>query len=200
MARRKKKKNNIFKSLFNLILLIVLLFVLFFLIQRFVIPIWQEKQFTEMTIEEVKEEPEQIMEIEESEITLYFSDENAQYLVPEKRKINLTDYPEILAIEELIKGPKISNLYPTIPKTTKVNGVYISDRVAYIDLSSEIIKDHPGGSTGELLTVYSIVMTLTSFPDIDRVQLLVDGNSGETLVGHVDTTIPLERDDQWLKK
>ena len=31
-------------------------------------------------------------------------------------------------------------------------------------------------------------------------KLLVDGNSGETLVGHVDTSVPLERDEQWLKK
>ncbi len=51
----------------------------------------------------------------------------------------------------------------------------------YIDFSSEIIEDHPGGSTGELLTIYFIVMTLTSFLILDKVQFLVDGNSGETL-------------------
>jgi len=101
---------------------------------------------------------------------------------------------------ELIKGPRNNRLYPTIPQTTKVNALYVSDRIAYIDFSSEIIEDHPGGSTGELLTIYSIIMTLTSFSDIDKVQLLVDGNSGETLVGHVDTSVPLERDEQWLKK
>jgi len=198
MARKKKKKNNIVKSLLNFIILIILLFAIFFLIQKFVLPIWQEEQLNERVSDEISEEP--VEEVEKSEVTLYFSDENAQFLVPEKRSIALTDYPEKLAVEELIKGPKSSNLYPTIPQTTKVNGLYISDRVAYIDLSSEIIKDHPGGSTGELLTIYSIVMTLTSFPEIDKVQLLVNGNSGETLVGHIDTTIPLERDEQWLKK
>jgi germination protein M len=201
MARRKKKKNNIFKSIFNLVLLIVLLFVIFFLIQKFILPIWQEEQISKKVPEEVEEiEKEPVAEVEEAEVTLYFSDESAQYLVPEPRKIALTDYPAKLAIEELIKGPENNNLYPTIPQTTKVNGLYVSDRIAYIDFSSEIIEDHPGGSTGELLTVYSVVMTLTSFPDIDKVQLLVDGNSGETLVGHVDTTIPLERDDQWLRR
>jgi germination protein M len=201
MARRKKKKNNIFKSIFNLVLLIVLLFVLFFLIQRFLLPIWQGEQISEKVPEEVEKiEEELFAEVKEAEVTLYFSDESAQYLVPESRKIALTDYPAKLAIEELIKGPENSKLYPTIPQTTKVNGLYVSDRIAYIDFSSEIKEDHPGGSTGELLTVYSVVMTLTSFPDIDKVQLLVDGNSGETLVGHVDITIPLERDDQWLRR
>jgi germination protein M len=201
MARRKKKKNNIFKSIFNLVLLIVLLFVIFFLIQKFILPIWQEGQISKRVQEEVEEiEEEPVAEVVEAEVTLYFSDDSAQYLVPESRKIALTDYPAKLAIEELIEGPENNNLYPTIPKTTKVNGLYVSDRIAYIDFSSEIIEDHPGGSTGELLTIYSVVMTLTSFPDIDKVQLLVDGNSGETLVGHIDTTIPLERDEQWLRK
>lgn len=198
MARR-KKKNNLFKSIYNLMILIFLLFVIVFLIQKCIIPLWQEKPIREGIPEEIEEE-EAVSEIEEFEITLYFSDENAQYLVPESRKIKLTDYPEKQSIVELIKGPKNNNFYPTIPQTTKVNALYVSDRIAYIDFSSEIIKDHPGGSTGELLTIYSIVMTLTSFPDIDKVQLLVDGNSGETLVGHVDTSVPLERDEQWLKK
>jgi len=180
-------------------ILIFLLFVIVFLIQKCIIPLWQEKPIREGIPEEIEEE-EVVSEIEEFEITLYFSDENAQYLIPESRKIKLTDYPEKQSIVELIKGPKNNNFYPTIPQTTKVNALYVSDRIAYIDFSSEIIKDHPGGSTGELLTIYSIVMTLTSFPDIDKVQLLVDGNSGETLVGHVDTSVPLERDEQWLKK
>jgi len=198
MARRKKKKNKFFKSIFNLILLIILLFVIIFLVQKFILPIWRGEQIIEIAPEEIQKEP--AVEIKEAEVTLYFSDENAQFLVPESRRIPLTDYPAKLAVEELIKGPENSRLYPTVPQATKVNGLYVSDRIAYIDLSSEVIQNHPGGSTGELLTIYSIVMTLTSFPDIDKVQLLVDGNSGETLVGHVDTSIPLERDDQWIQR
>ena len=201
MARR-KKKNNFFKSIFNLIILIFLLFVIVFLVQKFIIPLWQERPISEGIPEEIEEieEEEAVSEIEELEITLYFSDENAQYLVPESRKVKRTDYPATQSIVELIKGPRNNRLYPTIPQTTKVNALYVSDNIAYIDFSSEIIEDHPGGSTGELLTIYSIIMTLTSFSDIDKVQLLVDGNSGETLVGHVDTSVPLERDEQWLKK
>lgn len=201
MARKRKKKNNIFKSIFNLIILIVLLLLIGLLIQKFIIPVWQEK-FGDEKIPEREEiiEEQPISEVKETEIILYFSDQTAQYLVPEIRKINQINYPEKQSIIELIKGPYSNNLYPTIPQTTKVNALYVSDNIAYIDLSSEIIKDHPGGSTGELLTVYSIVMTLTSFPEINKVQLLVDGNSGETLVGHIDTSIPIERDEQWIKK
>ncbi len=197
MARRRKKK-NIFKSLFNLIILIFLLFVIFFLVQKFIIPLWIEKPVVERIPDEIEEEPP--VETGEIELTLYFSDENAQYLVPEYRRISQTDNVAKQAVVELVKGPNDSNLYPTIPQTTMVNALYLSDGIAYVDLSAEVIKDHSGGSTGELLTIYSIVMTLTSFPDIEKVQILVEGNSGETLVGHIDTSIPLERDEQWLRR
>ncbi|MDD3656653.1 MAG: GerMN domain-containing protein [Atribacterota bacterium] len=200
MARRRKKK-NIFKSTLNLIILIFLLVIIFFLVQKFVFPLFQERErieIEESSREEIEVEPPSVLE--EEQVVLYFADDNAQYLVPEYRNIQKTEEMAKQAIIELIKGPTNSNLYPTVPSTTRVNALYISDGIAYIDLSSEIIKNHSGGSTGELLTVYSIVLTLTSFPDINKVQIMVDGNSGETLVGHVDTSIPLERDDSWLRR
>jgi germination protein M len=199
MARRRKKK-NIFKSTMNLIILIILLVIIFFLVQKFIFPLFQERERIEIeeSREEIEVEPPSVLE--EEQVVLYFADDNAQYLVPEYRNIQKTEEMAKQAIIELIKGPTSSNLYPTVPSTTRVNGLYINDGIAYVDLSSEIIKNHSGGSTGELLTVYSIVLTLTSFPDINKVQIIVDGNSGETLVGHVDTSIPLEGDDSWLKR
>lgn len=197
MARRRKKENT-FKSLANLIIFIFLLFVISFLVQKFIIPLWLEKPVVEKVPDEIEEVP--IVEIGEVELTLYFSDDDAQYLIPEYRRIKQTNNIAREAVVELIKGPNNNNLYATVPQTTRVNALYISDGIAYIDLSSELIRNHPGGSTGELLTIYSIVMTLTSFPDIEKVQILVEGNSGETLAGHVDISMPLERDENWLRK
>lgn len=160
---------------------------------------WQERRLTERIPEEIKEE-EMPPAIREAEVTLYFSDSDAQYLIPESRRIREIEDSAKQAVVELIKGPNNNNLYPTVPPTTKVNTLFISNGIAYIDLSSEVITEHSGGSTGELLTVYSIVFTLTSFPEIDKVQILVDGHSGETLVGHMDISIPLERDENWLRR
>jgi germination protein M len=201
MARRRPKKKNIWKSTINLIILIFLLVIIFFLIQKFIIPLFteEEKPKIEEKMEEIKEK-EPPVDIGEEEIVLYFSDENAQYLIPEYRKISKTSEIAKQAITELIKGPTNNNLYPTVPPTTRVNALYISDRIAYIDFSSEIRSDHPGGSTGELLTIYSIVLTLTSFPEINKVQILIDGDSEETLMGHVDISIPLERDEGWFRR
>lgn len=198
MARRRRKKSML-KPVINILIMIVLLVIIFFLVQKFIMPLWQKQPVIEEEVhDEIAQKPP--IKIEEEDVLLYFSDENAEYLVPEHRKVNSSPDVAKSAVIELIKGPYNHELYPTVPSTTKVNALYISDGIAYVDLSSDVIKDHPGGSTGELLTVYSIVMTLTSFPDIHRVQILVDGNSGETLAGHLDISIPLERDEHWLKR
>jgi hypothetical protein len=55
---------------------------------------------------------------------------------------------------------------------------------------------HRGGSTQELLTVYSLVNTLTvNLPTIAAVQILIDGREADTLAGHVDLRRPLRKNE-----
>ena len=49
------------------------------------------------------------------------------------------------------------------------------------------------------MTVYSIVNTLTEISQIKGVQILVEGNEKKTLIGHVDISMPLLRDEDWIK-
>jgi hypothetical protein len=66
---------------------------------------------------------------------------------------------------------------------------------AFVDLSSEVVSGHPGGSLTELLTVYAVVNAVTTnLPAVQRVQLLVDGKEVDTIAGHVDVRRPLARD------
>jgi len=81
------------------------------------------------------------------EINLYFSDSQAMYLVSERRKIPKTSTLARHIVNELIKGPAIPDLYPTIPQGTQVNEVYIAGDIVYIDLSEEVFKNHPGSLT-----------------------------------------------------
>lgn len=198
MARRRKKKNT-FKPILNFIILIILLVVIVLLIQKFVIPLFVVREKPKLEEKIVETEIVQPSIIEDEQVTLYFADASAQYLIPEYRTVKKVDNMAKQAIIELIKGPVSDSLYPTIPSSTRVNDLFIGDGIAYIDLSSEIVKNHSGGSAGELITVYSLVLTLTNFPGINKVQILVDGNSGITIAGHVDTSMPFERDNSWLK-
>lgn len=203
--RRSKNKRNNLKTIFSLLVIVVLVVVGYLIFNKFIVPVWE--RYTEKPIitkevpykEEEREEVQPVAIEEMVEVNLYFSDSQAMYLVPEKRKIPQTPSLARQAVVELIKGPENSDFYPTIPEGTRVNEIYIVDDIVYVDLSEEIFKNHPGGSSGELMTVYSIVNTLTEILPIKGVQILVGGNEKNSLVGHIDISMPLLRDKDWIK-
>lgn len=203
--RKLKKKRNNQKIILSLLIIVVLVIAGYLIFNKFIVPIWERYTEKPVITKEVPYKEEEIEEVqpvpaeEMAEVNLYFSDSQAMYLVPEKRKISQIPSLARQAVIELIKGPESSELYPVIPEGTQVNEVYIADDIVYIDLSEEIFKNHPGGSSGELMTVYSIVNTLTEIPPIKGVQILVEGNEMESLVGHIDISMPLLRDEDWIK-
>lgn len=200
--RKKRKRRNF---IFGLLLLIVLIIFSYLMFNKFIITPLKEKYkekpvvIKEVPYEEEKKEEVQPIPGEMIEVNLYFSDSQAMYLVSEKRKIPQTTSLAKQVVDELIKGPASSDLYSTIPEDTRVNEVYIADDIVYVDLSEEVFKNHPGGSSGELMTVYSIVDSLTEISPIKGVQILVEGNERNSLVGHVDISMPLLRDEDWIK-
>ena len=203
--RRPKNKRNNLKTIFSLLVIVVLVIFGYLIFNKFIVPVWERYKEKPIVTKEVPYKEEEIKEVqpvpieEMVEVNLYFSDSQAMYLVPEKRKISQIPSLARQAVIELIKGPENSDLYSTIPEGTQVNELYIADDIAYIDLSEEIFKNHPGGSSGELMTVYSIVNTLTEIPPIEGVQILVEGNEMKSLVGHIDISMPLLRDEDWIK-
>jgi len=140
---------------------------------------------------------------EVKEVKLYFSASEGNYLSSEKRKIIASSEPTKeakLILEELIKGPTNSSLFPTLPSQTEVRALYIRGDCIYVDFSSSLKEKHPGGSTGELLTVYSIVDTLlANFPSQSRVQILIQGQPRETLAGHIDIREPLSKNTDIIR-
>ena len=203
--RMSKKKRNNPKIIFSLLIIVVIVIVGYLIFNKFIVPVWERYTEKPVITKEVPYKEEEIEEVEAVpteemvEVNLYFSDSQAMYLVAEKRKISKIPSLARQAVVELIKGPESSDLYPTIPEGTKINEVYIADDVVYIDLSEEIFENHPGGSSGELMTVYSIVNTLTEISPIKGVQILVGGNEKNSLVGHIDISMPLLRDEDWIK-
>lgn len=138
------------------------------------------------------------------DVIVYFSDEEAMYLVPETRKIEVKEsdkiYLEKMIVEELLKGPKIETHFDTIPKDTKLLSIKVDDKTAYVDFSKEFKENHPGGSTGEIMTVYSVVNSLTELDSIDKVVFLVEGQKEKTLAGHLIFDEPFGRDETLIKK
>jgi len=141
--------------------------------------------------------------IDGRDIKVYFSDEDGLYLKAEKRNIEkgALDDEARAAVEALVSGPLDRRLAGTLPKGTKLLSLDIEGTVAVVDLSPEVIRNHEGGSSGELQTVYSIVDTLSlNFPEIKQVQILVGGEKKETIAGHIDITRPLGPDTKMIKE
>ncbi|MBS4026045.1 MAG: GerMN domain-containing protein [Clostridia bacterium] len=134
----------------------------------------------------------------EYKLTLFFSDPLGQYLVKEERVIPKVEGIGRSAVNELIKGPNLaSNLMPTVPDNTILLDINVKqeEKLAIVDFSRALVENHMGGSSAEALTVYSIVNTLTQFPTVERVQILVNGQYVETIAGHLDVSKPLTRND-----
>ena len=139
----------------------------------------------------------------EIEVALYFTDPHSDYLVDEQRIIkNVFSQQQKIrrTVEELIKGPK-GKLIRTIPSATRLKDVRIdSDGVVWLDFSSNLSQDHPGGSSSEIMTVYTIVITvLLNFNEVAKVRILIDGAEVKTLAGHIDCSKPFLVDKDFVK-
>lgn len=149
----------------------------------------------EQSLEDEEEAPDGPAESAEDSAVLYFSNKEADKLVKEKREIKVSEQEMKKAIlEELIKGPEDPGLERTIPEDVKVLGVTVEEGIASTDFSGEMRSSHWGGSTGEILTVYSIVNTLGELSDVEQVRFLIEGEEIDTLLGHMDLSEPVHPD------
>lgn len=132
------------------------------------------------------------------EVTLYFSDDQAMEVLPEKRKVEVEESAEEMPLEkiavlELLNGPKNADLRKTLPPEARLLSVTVKDKVAVLDFSKEFQTKHWGGSAGETMTIDSLVNTLTAIKGIDKVQVLIEGKTIESLAGHYDWTGPFAK-------
>ena len=141
---------------------------------------------------------------EEKNIILYFSDEDEEYLIGERNRITKKDRLEEEAKElvaELIRGPK-GKLIPTLPPQTRLLSLHVDEEgLAKVSFSKAFTTDHPGGSSAEIMTVYSIVNSLTTnFPQIKRVQIVVEGKEIESIAGHLSLKRPIPPKADLIRK
>lgn len=134
-------------------------------------------------------------------LVLYFSDETAEYLVPERRNVEIASGSTVekVILDELLKGPTEGGHFKTIPQETKVLSVETKDNVCFVNFSKEFIDKHSGGSAGERLTVYSIVNSLTELGTIDMVQFLIEGEKREEFI-HMTFNEPIVRDKSIIRQ
>lgn len=145
-------------------------------------------------------EPPQTPDVDMVPVKVYFGSQDGQQLEAEIHRLK-NDAPLVQrAMEILAAGPQNTDLWPVLPLTTKVKSVIVKERIAYVDFSDEMLKQGFGGSSREILAVAAIVNTLTEFPAVERVQILVEGEKVSSLFGHMDVTAPLGRSPDIIKE
>lgn len=122
---------------------------------------------------------------------VYFSSPEGDLLEPEFHQ-GIGTIEDVL--EDLLAGPTLPHLVGVIPAETAILGYRKTGDTVYVNFSNSLISNHPGGSTGEIMTVYGIVNSLTDLPGVENVQILVENQPILTLVGHLDLRRPLRKD------
>ena len=130
-------------------------------------------------------------------VTLFYLSVTGNMLSPEEREIPFANSLQEQAkqvLQQLLAGSR-SGRVSAIPSGVELRGLFITQQgLAFIDLSQELIANHPGGTCAEELTVYSLANTLISnFPAVKKVQILVEGREIQSLAGHLDLTRPYGR-------
>ncbi len=131
---------------------------------------------------------------EKQEVTLFFSDANERFLVPEKRFIPGEKEPEAQAqeiIRALMAGSK-TGLVNTFPEKAELQGVSMEGKeTLLVNFNGSLPEHHPGGSAAEMATLYSLTNTLTAnMPFIKNVKILIAGKERDTLKGHIGLRHP----------
>ena len=136
--------------------------------------------------------------------TLFYASSDGQSLVGVKRDVPLAsgvvEQGRQILLTELQAAPQ--PYIKVIPEGTSLRAFYVTDRGdAFVDLSPEVSRAHPGGSLNELMTVYALVNAVTTnLPAVQSVQILVDGKEVDALAGHVDIRRPLTRDTSLVRE
>lgn len=125
--------------------------------------------------------------------------EAGPFIRPVSRQIEPTVEVAAAAIAALIAGPTADERSGTpavtggLPDGTELLGLTIAGGTARVDLSSEI--EDVGGTFGEMAVLAQLVFTLTQFPTVDDVVLLIEGEAVEFYGSHgMEVTPSLTRD------
>jgi germination protein M len=136
-------------------------------------------------------------------VVLYFFDEEKKTLLPEERIIFVNpDQPiEKYIVEQLIAGPRNGGLTASVPAETKIKGdIKTEDGVCYINLSGDFAARNTMGGETPVLSVYAVVNSLTELSDVNKVQILIDGEKIDSFKGALNLSMPLERDDAFVSQ
>lgn len=167
--------------------------------------IWKGTDMIRDFLNKNEQETSNIIEsIEENsnlrDTVLYYKDDKG-YLVPVMRKIPWPEGRGIAkaALRALVDNPanrkdiEEMGLVPVLPPNTEILGMNIENGYCKVDFTEDFLNY--SSSDEEKALVKSIVYTLTEFPTINEVEIMVNGKNPKTLTFGYDVVEALSRED-----
>lgn len=113
----------------------------------------------------------------EAVIALYFANEAMDGLVKVERTVvyRSSSSMERIVVEQLLRGPEDSGAKASLPNTASLLSINVRDGVCYVNFDSKFITEVLGNY--DYVPVYSVVNSLTELPNVDKVQISINGSS-----------------------
>jgi flagellar basal body-associated protein FliL len=177
-AKGKKRKKSTRILYFSIILGGIVALLVFFFVLLF------NALFPAVDMDSLKKKEKQIA-------IIYFSDPQERFLMPEKRYVIKEEDPALQAkeiVRALLEGSK-EGLVNTFPAGVTVKDVKLDDGgTAFVNFNENLIKLHPGGSTAEMASIYSLTNSITeNVPEAKKVKILMEGKELSSIKGHIST-------------
>ncbi|WP_248925498.1 GerMN domain-containing protein [Paenibacillus hamazuiensis] len=129
--------------------------------------------------------------VEGKTLKAYFGDENGEKLIEKEIAVSYKqDEDKYLAALGALATSSDAKLVPLCKGFTFKSAVR-SGSALTVDLS--ISPEARKGAPGEELVLEALRRTLFQFPEIEMVDILVDGKKAESLMGHMDLPHPMKR-------
>lgn len=129
-------------------------------------------------------------------LTLYFANKEGTGLVKEECEVHYSSNISLdkLVMTKLIEGPQENDLQATLPSGTKIVMISVADGICYVNLD-DTFKNDQNNEILEQVVLYSIVNSLTELPDVDKVQISINGDTNGNVRYNYSLSTIYERDD-----
>lgn len=169
----------------KIILLFLILLIIIFVVGFFAIKYVKQKKEKENEViqeEYIPEEEISEEQLRETIVSLYFPDKETNLLKPEARIVNVKELmktPYSILIELLIQGPKNDKLNKIIPENTKLLNSSLEGECLTLDFSSEFLNYNKNDEKEKDNLINSIVNTVTELNEVNKVKIVISGESNE---------------------
>lgn len=135
---------------------------------------------------------------EKVKVRLYFANEEGDKLIETNRTVIYSSSANVsmekLVLEQIIGGPSEQvkgKAFPAINPDTRIIGVTVKDGTCYVNLSDSFLAQNYN-VTSEV-TIYSIVNSLIELPNVNRVQIAINGDSNVMYREKFNLSVTYER-------